>query len=132
MKSVLLDGMFKYNGWSAMMSYMSRTTTKDAVTFNPDDSTETSFAYVGNGFDYQASYNTKSNYEFIARYSTQNVGKDIKDLAPNTRQYSVGVTRYIWEHSFKLQTELNFDTLKFVDGSTKNNWYLRFQVEIGI
>lgn len=132
MKSVLLDGMFKYNGWSAMMSYMSRTTNENAVTFNPDDISETSFAYVGNGFDYQASYNTKSNYEFIARYSTQNVGKDIKDLAPNTRQYSVGVTRYIWEHSFKLQTELNFDTLKFVDGSTKNNWYLRFQVEIGI
>jgi len=132
MKSVLLDGMFKYNGWSAMMSYMSRTTNENAVTFNPDDISETSFAYVGDGFDYQASYNTKSNYEFIARYSTQNVGKDIKDLAPNTRQYSVGVTRYIWEHSFKLQTELNFDTLKFVDGSTKNNWYLRFQVEIGI
>ena len=132
MKSVLLDGMFKYNGWAAMMSYMSRTTNENAVTFNPDDATESNFAYVGDGFDYQASYNTKSNYEFIARYSTQNVGKDIRDVAPNTRQYSVGVTKYIWEHSFKVQTELNFDTLKFVDGSTKNNWYLRFQVEIGI
>ncbi|MFN3755017.1 porin [Flavobacterium sp.] len=132
MKSVLLDAMFKYNGWSAMMSYMSRTTNENAITFNPEDITESNYVYVGNGFDYQASYITKSNYEFIARYSTQNVGKDIETLTPDTRQYSVGITRYIWEHSFKLQAELNYDTLKYFDGSTKNNWYLRFQVEIGI
>jgi phosphate-selective porin OprO and OprP len=132
MKSVLLDAMFKYNGWAAMMSYMSRTTNDNAVTFNPDDITESNYVYVGNGFDYQASYITKSNYEFIARYSIQNVGKDIETLTPNTREYSVGVTKYIWEHTFKLQAELNYDTLNYFDGSSKNNWYLRFQVEIGI
>nr|WP_294774810.1 porin [uncultured Flavobacterium sp.] len=132
MKSVLLDAMFKYNGWAAMMSYMSRTTNDNAITVNPDDITESNYVFVGNGFDYQASYNTKSNYEFIARYSTQNVGKDIQALTPNTREYSVGVTKYIWEHTFKLQAELNYDKLKYFDGSTKNNWYLRFQVEIGI
>ncbi len=132
MKSVLLDAMFKYNGWAAMMSYMSRTTNDNALTFNPDDITESNYVFVGNGFDYQASYNTKSNYEFIARYSIQNVGKDIEALTPNTREYSVGLTKYIWEHTFKLQAELNYDTLKYFDGSSKNNWYLRFQVEIGI
>ncbi|WP_284652089.1 porin [Flavobacterium terrisoli] len=132
MKSVLLDAMFKYNGWAAMMSYMSRTTNDNAITINPDDITESNYAFVGNGFDYQASYLTKSNYEFIARYSIQNVGEDIEDLTPNTREYSIGITKYIWEHAFKLQGELNFDTLKYFDGTTKNNWYLRFQVEIGI
>ncbi len=35
MKSVLLDGMFKYNGWSAMASFMSRTTNDNAITVNP-------------------------------------------------------------------------------------------------
>ncbi len=132
MKSVLLDGMFKYNGWAAMMSYMSRSTTENAVTFNPDDATETSYVFVGNGFDYQASYITKSNYEFIARYSIQNVGKDIQALAPNTREISFGVTKYIWEHAFKLQAEINFDKLEYFNGTTKNNWYARLQVEIGI
>ncbi|WP_445452148.1 porin [Flavobacterium sp. 25HG05S-40] len=132
MKSVLLDGMLKYNGWAAMMSYMSRTTNENAVTINPDDVTESNYAFVGNGFDYQVSYNTKTNYEFIGRYSLQKVGKDIQSLAPNTKEYSIGVTKYIWEHSFKVQTELTYDTLDFNDGTTKNNWYLRFQVEIGI
>jgi phosphate-selective porin OprO/OprP len=132
MKSVLLDAMFKYNGWAAMMSFMSRTTTENAITFNPEDLTESNYAFVGNGFDYQLSYNTRSNYEFIGRYSIQKVGDDIKALTPNTKEYSVGVTKYIWEHSFKLQSELTFDTLDFNDGTSKNNWYLRFQVEIGI
>lgn len=132
MKSVLLDAMFKYNGWAAMMSYMSRTANENAVTFNPEDLTESNYAFVGNGFDYQLSYNFRSNYELIGRYSIQKVGKDIQALTPNTKEYSFGVTKYIWEHSFKLQSELTFDTLDFNDGTSKNNWYLRFQVEIGI
>lgn len=132
MKSVLLDGMVKYNGWAAMASYMSRSTNKNAVTFNPDDLTEKNYVFTGNGFDYQLSYNTTSNYEFIGRYSIQKVHEDIKALAPNTKQYSVGVTKYIWEHTFKLQSELTYDTLSYINGNTKNNWYLRFQVEIGI
>lgn len=132
MKSVLLDGMFKYNGWSAMASYMSRTTNDNAVTINSTNITQSNYAFVGNGFDYQISYNTKKNYEFIGRYSIQNVGSDIAKLTPNTREYSFGVTKYIWEHTFKLQTEINYDTLKYFSGTTKNNWYLRFQVEIGI
>jgi phosphate-selective porin OprO and OprP len=124
--------MFKYRGWAAMMSYMSRTTTENAVTVNPLDSTESNYAFTGNGFDYQLSYNTPSNYEFIGRYSIQKVGDDIKALTPNTTEYSFGVTKYIWEHTFKLQTEFTFDTLDYLDGTSKNNWYVRFQVEIGI
>jgi hypothetical protein len=78
------------------------------------------------------SYITPKNYEFIGRYSTQKVGEDIKALSPNSKQFSLGMTKYIWEHTFKLQTELTFDTLDYVDGTKKSNWYLRFQVEIGI
>jgi phosphate-selective porin OprO/OprP len=132
MKSVLLDAMFKYNGWAAMASYMSRTTNENAVTSNPDDTLADSYAFVGNGFDYQLSYIFKSNYELTGRYSIQKAGNDIQALTPNTKEYSLGVTKYIWEHSFKLQSELTFDTLDFNDGTSKNNWYLRFQVEIGI
>jgi phosphate-selective porin OprO and OprP len=132
MRSVLLDGMFKYNGWAAMASYMSRTTSKNAITFNPNDLTESNYVFVGKGFDYQLSYNTKSNYEFIGRYSRQKIGNDIKNLVPDTQQFSIGVTKYIWEHTFKLQSELNFDKLTFYDGNTKNNMYFRLQIEIGI
>lgn len=132
MRSVLLDAMFKYNGWAAMSSYMSRTTSENAVAINPEDATDFNYAFVGSGFDYQLSYIFPSNYEVIGRYSIQKVGADIQTFAPNTKEYSIGVTKYIWEHTFKVQTELTFDTLDYFDGNTKNNWYLRFQVEIGI
>jgi hypothetical protein len=36
MKSVMLDAMLKIQ-WTAMLSYMSRNTTKNAVTINPSD-----------------------------------------------------------------------------------------------
>lgn len=132
MKSVLLDAMFKYRGWSAMTSYMSRTTNRNAITINPNNSSETNYAYIGNGFDYQLSYNTVANYEIIGRYSIQKVGDDIKTLTPNSKQYSIGLTKYIMEHAFKLQTELTFDTLDYFNGTYRNNWYFRFQMEIGI
>jgi phosphate-selective porin OprO/OprP len=132
LKSVMLDVMLKYNGWAAMSSYMSRTATENAVTVNPDDITKFNYAYVGSGFDHQLSYNFPSNYEIIGRYSTQKVGDDIRALAPDSKQYTIGVTKYIWEHTFKLQSELTFDRLNYFNGSTKNNWYVRFQVEIGI
>ena len=132
MKSVMLDAILKYNGWAAMSSYMSRSTSKNAITFNPNDPTQSNFVYVGSGFDYQLSYNFPSNYEVIGRFSTQKVGKDIKFLAPDSKQFTLGLTKYIWEHNFKLQTELTFDTLNMSNGNTTNNWYMRFQVEIGI
>jgi phosphate-selective porin OprO/OprP len=132
MKSVMLDAMLKYNGWAAMSSYMSRNTTENAVTVNPEDITKFNYAYVGSGFDHQLSYVFPSNYEIIGRYSTQKVGDDIKALAPNSKQYTIGLTKYIWEHTFKLQSELTFDKLNYYNGNTKNNWYVRFQVEIGI
>ncbi len=132
MKSVFLDAMFKYNGWAAMMSYMSRTTTENAVAVNPLDTTQSNYVFVGNGFDYQLSYNLRSNYELIGRYSIQKTGKDIRAFAPNTKEYSFGLTKYIWEHTFKMQTEVTFDELDYYNGTSKKNWYLRFQVEIGI
>jgi phosphate-selective porin OprO and OprP len=132
MRSVLLDGMFKYNGWAAMASYMSRTTSDNAVAINPEDPAQFNYAFTGSGFDYQLSYVFPSKYEVIGRYSIQKVGEDIRAFTPHTKEYSIGLTKYIWEHAFKLQGELTFDTLDYFDGSTKNNWYVRFQVEIGI
>lgn len=132
MKSVLLDAMFKYNGWAAMAAFMSRTTSDNPITISEDDPTQFNYVFNGNGFDYQASYNFPSNYEIIGRYSIQHADNEIHFFAPHTKQYSLGLTKYIWEHAFKLQAELTFDELEYFNGNTKNNWYFRLQVEIGI
>ena len=131
MQSLLLDGMVKYNGFALMAAYMQRTA-KNPVTYNPLDDTDFNYAYVGKGFDYQGSYLFSSNYEVIARYSTQKVHSDIRAFAPDTNQYTLGLTKYVWEHSFKLQGELTLDDLNYADGTNKQNWYVRFQIEMGI
>lgn len=132
MKSVLADMMFKYNGWAAMMSYMSRATTKNPVTYSSDLS-NFNYVFTGNGFDYQLSYAFKNKYEFIGRYSIQSPNKAIQLYAPKIKQYTLGVTKYIWEHSFKLQAEVSYDNLlNNTTHNTKDNVYVRFQVEMGI
>jgi len=131
MKSVLLDAMLKYNGWSLMSSFMSRAA-NNPITYNPIDATKFNYVPVGNGMDYQLSYVFPSNYEIISRYSTQNLHRDIKSLAPDSKQYTIGVTKYIWEHAFKLQSEITLTDLNYFNGSSKQNWYFRFQIEIGI
>lgn len=130
MSSVLLDAMFKYNGWAFMSAYMSRVS-DDPITINPLDNSDISFVYVGSGMDYQLSYLFPNNLEVIGRYSFQKMHKDVEALTPNKNQYSFGVTKYIWEHAFKMQAEVTFDEL-YLNGDTKNNWYIRFQIEMGI
>jgi phosphate-selective porin OprO and OprP len=131
MESLFVDAMLKYNGWSLMSSYMNRTS-ENPFAFNPEDATDFNYVYIGEGFDYQLSYLLRTNYELIGRFSTQKVNEDIRAFTPNTRQYSVGVTKYFWEHAFKIQSEFTLDDLTYFDGSSKTNWYIRFQVEIGI
>ena len=131
MKSVLIDAMLKYNGWSLMSSYMSRSA-NDPIAFNPANNSEFNFVPVGSGMDYQLSYVFPTNYEIIGRFSNQNMHHDIKALTPDSKQFSLGVTKYLWEHAFKLQGEVTLSDLEYFDGSNKQNWYVRFQIEIGI
>ncbi|MUV02239.1 porin [Flavobacterium rakeshii] len=131
MQSLLLDAMFKYDGWSFQTAYMQRTA-KNPVTYNPDDVTDFNYVFTGHGFDYQLSHLFPSDYEIIGRFSTQKVHKDIETFTPNINQYSVGVTKYIWEHTFKAQMEVSMDDRSYYNGDSKQVWLVRFQVEIGI
>ena len=134
LKNVFVDAVFKYQGWAGMFAYMNRTTDNPITTqIDKEGKLETSYVYAGEGNDYQLSYTFPSKWEVIGRYSRQNVANEIYKLnLPNTKQFSLGVTKYIWEHAFKIQGEVTYDKLHFVDSTTKNNWYFRFQIEMGI
>ena len=131
MKSTLVDMIFKYQGFAAMATFMNRVA-ENPITFNPLNNQEFNFVFVGKGYDVQTSYLFPKNYEIINGYSRQYVDAEIRNLQPNTTQYTIGLTKYLWEHAFKLQTELTFDNQEFFNGTTSNSFYFRFQVEIGI
>lgn len=130
-QSVFVDFMAKYKGWSLVGAYMSRTA-DNAVTRNPLNPNEFNFVFVGGGFDYQLSYLFENDYEVIGRYSIQKVNEQIKAFIPHAKQWTIGLTKYIWEHAFKLQTEFSYDRLQFADQNTRSSFYFRFQVEMGI
>lgn len=125
------DLVLKYKGLALMTAYMQRST-KNPLTFSSDSIPLMSYVYAGTGMDYQASYLFRSNWEIIGRYSWQQVSSKISIYTPDLQQYSIGLTKYIWEHSFKLQLELTYNVLDYYDGSRRENWYTRFQVEMGI
>ncbi len=129
--SLFLDALLKYKGWSFQTAYMSRAA-NNPITINSDDITENNFVYVGHGMDYQLSYLFLNDYELSGRFSTQKMHKDVQALAPDKNQYSLGLTKYIWEHSFKMQAEVTLDDNRDFNGQAENNWYIRFQIEIGI
>lgn len=132
LNSVFVDAMFKFQGWAAIWSYMMRTT--------DDPVTTSAFAtpiavFAGQGTDYQLSYIFPSDFEITTRFSRQKVDNDIRLFAPDRNQYSIGLTKYIWEHALKIQAEITRTEIKryTISGSENlNDHYIRFQVEIGI
>ncbi|MGQ8870092.1 porin [Myroides sp. TSA_177.3] len=135
LNSFMADAILKYDGWAGMVSFMNRNV-DDAITYgiDPDGTKRNSYVYAGHGMDYQLSYLFLNNYELIGRVSTQKMKTQLYEQLnlPNTTEFTVGVTKYLWEHAFKLQAELTYDKLDFYQGSSKNNWYFRMQFEIGI
>ncbi|MFK8289192.1 porin [Capnocytophaga canimorsus] len=123
--SVFLDAMLKYDGWAFMSAYMSRSTDNPLINVS-----EKNYVQAGNGYDAQLSYVFPSNWEFIGRFSHNTPHKDIRAFAPKHNQFSFGVTKYIWEHAFKIQFEVTKND--YINTSKKDDWYARFQIEIGI
>lgn len=124
LNSVFLDAVFKYNGWAFMTSYMSRSTNNPVI-----DQSKQNYVQVGKGFDTQLSYVFPKNWELIGRFSHNNTDEQIRMFAPKQNQYTLGLTRYIWEHAFKAQFEISKND--YIN-SLKSDWYVRFQIEIGI
>jgi hypothetical protein len=60
------------------------------------------------------------------------VGADIERISPNVDEYAISLSKYIFDHKLKVQTEISYENEKFYAGNTVGNWYARVQVEIGI
>lgn len=121
MHSYFLDALFKYRGWAATLAFMGR----DAVDLQEN---QKNFVLAGYGFDGQLSYIFRNNWEVATRYSWNNPHQKIKHLTPEKSVYSVGVSRYIWGHSLKIQAEAGQLIEHF--SHPKGSFQARVQLEI--
>lgn len=128
-RSLLLDAMFKYRGLAIMGSYMNRNV-KNPITLDAFDNI--SRIYTGYGSDIQVSYTFEDYFELIGRYSTLSPTGEDQQGNPFQSQYTLGLTKYIWEHAFKIQLEASLDQIQRTPLDYSENYFLRLQVEMGI
>ncbi len=104
-KTLFVDAMFKYRGFSFMGEYADRTA-KDAIAKNSDGTETGDIVRVGNGLNLVTGYVFKSNWAIAARYS--NVTPKEITVRNQSDQYTLGVSKFIVGHKLKVQTDISF------------------------
>jgi phosphate-selective porin OprO/OprP len=104
-KTLFVDAMFKYRGFSFMGEYADRTA-KDPIAKNSDGTETGDIVRVGNGLNLVTGYVFKSNWAIAARYS--NVTPKEITVRNQSDQYTLGVSKFIVGHKLKVQTDISF------------------------
>lgn len=130
LESVLIDMLFKYNGWAFATEYLTRNT-DNPITANDDGLIRT--AIVGRGNLFQTSYIFKNNFEIAGRYSLSVPNDKVSAYQLQYKEIAVGATKYLRRHRVKMQFDLTYGVTKnkAIDAVT-DYWRPRFQIELGI
>jgi hypothetical protein len=132
LKSLFLDFIFKFRGFSMQGEYSFRHTQNPITIGNlPSD---IRYVYTGDGYNFQSGYLFKNNYEIAVRYSKLVPNSQIKTFVLNQEQYTLGFNKYIRGHRLKVQTDFTYQTkgINFKNIGNLDEWIFRFQVELGI
>jgi hypothetical protein len=101
--------MFKFNGFSFMGEYAKRAADNEIAT-EADGVTPTGdIVLTGNALNLQAGYLFKRNYEIAARFTTVDY-ETITNALP-TKQYTLGINKFIVGHKLKVQSDLSYTTV---------------------
>lgn len=130
MTTLATDWLLKYNGFSLATEFLYRDSDQP-LTFNSEGSVR--YIYTGLGQNYQAGYIFPSNYELALRYSRMDASGIVTSLEPDIQHFTLGATKYIKGHRLKVQADFTYELRSFeARGVPTENYYLRFQVELGI
>ena len=123
--SLFVDGIFKYQGFSAMAEYAKRTA-DNAVAVNEDGTPTGRVVEVGDGFTMQAGYVFKNNYEVVGRYTQVSLNEAITGEGVEN-QYTLGLSKYIVGHKLKVQTDVSWNDY---ENNLDNSLAYRLQIDI--
>ncbi len=134
--TLMFDGVFKYRGYALSAEYMRRYT-PGASSLTESDSGAKEYIYDGEGYNVQTSYLFKNNFELVGQYVKMvplAETRQSSSLGKIVHQYTFGVNKYLKGHRVKLQFDATYELLlsPFDNGFDTNNYYARFQIELGI
>ncbi|WP_224996434.1 porin [Cesiribacter sp. SM1] len=125
LKAFFADAMFKYRGFSAMAEYADKESVGTPVVETNEFGSVTRAFQTGTGFNIQAGYVFKNNYEIAGRYTSINA--ELLTQRDDLRQYTLGLSKYIAGHTVKVQSDISLLRAEEIN----NELMYRFQVEIG-
>ena len=125
------DFVFKYSGWALSSEYLFRKSIQDPLTY--DQTGNLRYVFSGHGINTQLSYCFKNMWEIAARHSLLIPDASMYELEPVQQHYGLGLSKYIWKHKLKVQTDwfyLQEMNRNFRSETGRFQW--RFQIELGI
>ncbi len=131
LQTLLFDVVFKYAGLSITGEFAEKHCILDKNVNHEDvrdimlDANGESF-YTGKGFNIQLGYLMSSNWEVAGRYTT--VTPDWDTSFARTREYTLGLSKYISGHNLKIQSDIS---LRERENSATNSLRYRLQFEFG-
>ncbi|WP_165779294.1 porin [Brumimicrobium salinarum] len=124
--TIYTDLMFKYNGFSLMGEYVYRKTSDNNPRIFDNNGAMTIYSYfTGSAVNLQSGYLFKNNFEVSLRYTA--LRPYSATISPNLNHYLIGFSKYIKNHSLKVQTDLGYLENEFFDDGL--TW--RMQIEFG-
>lgn len=125
LKTLFADAMFKFRGFSAMAEYANKKSNGSPVVEVAGSGKVTEAFFTGTGYNIQAGYLFKNNFELAGRYTL--INPEYITQRVNNTQYTLGLSKYIADHTVKFQTDVSL----LQEGSDSEEVMYRFQVEIG-
>ena len=130
LQTVFVDGVFKYRGFSLTAEYAEEKCMLPAGVHQEEvkekmiDANGKSY-YTGKGFNIQAGYLFRNNWEVAGRYTT--VTPDWEMSFTGADEYTLGVSKYIVGHNLKVQSDISL-----IDKENKENNGLRYRLQFEV
>ena len=105
-KTIFVDAMFKYRGFSLMTEYASRSA-DDPIARNSDGTPTGIVVQEGNAINLQSGYLFKNNWEVAGRFTHVVLNENLTGTGPQS-QYTLGFSKYFVGHKLKVQTDVNY------------------------
>lgn len=130
LENYFADFLFKYRGFAWASEY-ARRWSSDPV-FQDVAANKEIVIYKGQAINTQASYIFENNVEIAGRYTQLWTDHDIRQKADATKQYTIGLSKYINDHRVKIQSDLSYTENARVGSADLQHWTYRLQLELGI
>ncbi|MFD2246322.1 porin [Pontibacter ruber] len=124
LRTVFVDAMFKYRGFSSMAEYANRKAPDGAVVaLDSLGNVEEAFT-TGNAFNIQAGYLFPANWEIAGRYTNYEPTAGIGQR--EQQQYTLGLSKYLVGHSLKVQSDFTLQQ----EQNRDDRYQFRLQMEL--